>query len=355
MPSLLMTWQLHDWQTGSLISCLFVGSFSGTMMLSGNLGRTLKIGASTASVGAFLFALMAHRATGFPLGAIALVLFGYGLGQLMSSINLIVGSAPAEVRSQYLAKIGVAWCSGAVFSPLLTTVLFVRLNPAVRVGLFALVYLLPLIFLNGRSLPVYEKDSGCEVCTNRTDSQRKLALLCIAAFLIYGGIESNIGGWMSLFALRYRMSTIGAAQWAMSFFWGGLIAGRLLTARFVTPRTEVFIVRLSIICAICSLWWLIGSPSSASLMMGGAITGAFLGPLFPLFLSATIECRFGSRIMGSILAASGLGAALFPFLLGVVSNVWSLRAAMLLPLMALLLLLLIRWYPPNRIVDSRLL
>jgi len=340
LPSISVTWQLEDRQAGLLLSCLFFGSFAGNLLLGNHLTHTLRIGAYGTSIGLLLFAMMATRPTGFVCGAVGLAIMGFGLGQLM-------GASPIGERSRHLANIGVAWCLGAVLSPALTTVLIPYLSPLARLGLFAPAYLLPVVFLSDSGIPECLAESVRSFESRVMAGRWRLALSWVFVFLIYGGIEASIGGWVSLFALRYHLEEIGKAQWIMSLFWTGLIAGRLITARLVTPARETGIVRLAMISSVCSLSWLVVARSSFGLSIGVAITGACLAPLFPLLLSTTIECGFSSRLMGGVLAASGLGAALFPSLLGAVSSTSSLRTGMLVPLLALFSLILLCWRPPS--------
>jgi FHS family glucose/mannose:H+ symporter-like MFS transporter len=347
LPSVSATWQLHDRQAGLLLSCLFFGSFSGTLLLGNNLARTLRIGACGSSIGLLLLATMASQATGFVGGAVGLAIMGFGLGQLMSSINLIVGASPIAERSRHLAKIGVAWCVGAVLAPVFTTVLIPYLSPIVRLGLFAPAYLLPMALSNGLGTPKCATEPVRSFESRLVAHRWRLALSWIIVFLIYGGIEASIGGWISSFALRYHMEDIGMAQWIMSLFWSGLIIGRLITAKLVTPGSEIMIVRFAMVSSACSLFLLIEAHSPVALSVGVAITGTCLAPLFPLLLSMSIECGFSSRLMGGVLAASGLGAALFPSLLGMVSSASSLRTAMLVPLLGMFSLILLRWRLPS--------
>jgi fucose permease len=343
LPSISATWRLHDRQAGLLLACLFSGSFLGTLLLGNNRARTLRIGAFGSSIGLLLLATMASQPAGFAGGTVGLTIMGFGLGQLMSSINLIVGASSIWERSRHLAKIGIAWCVGAMLSPLLTTVLIPHLSPVVRLGIFAPAYLLPMVLSNGLEISKFATEPVRSFKVQVVGGRWRPALSWIVVFLIYGGIEASIGGWISSFALRYHMEDIGMAQWIMSLFWSGLIIGRLITAKFVTPSREIMIVRFAIFSSVGSLSYLVMARSPVALSVGVAITGACLSPLFPLLLSMTIECKLSSRLMGGILAASGLGAALLPSLLGIISSVSSLRTAMLVPLLGLISLAFLRW------------
>jgi FHS family glucose/mannose:H+ symporter-like MFS transporter len=352
LPCVSAYWHLHDKQSGLLLSCLFLGSFSGTMLLSRNLRRTLRIGATAATIGLIIFATSAKSPSGFAVGICSLVMMGFGLGQLMSSINLLVGATPVLFRSRALANLGSAWCVGAVLSPLLTTVLISGASPTSRLAFFAPVFLLPVIASLNRDLPRSEdvQESG-SIASGRF---KRLVPLWIAIFLVYGGIEASVSGWMSMFAIRYQVSNTGYAQWLASVFWLGLIVGRLLVAGVVTQVEEKRLLSLSILSSACSLCFLVIAGSPGGLLVGIGLSGVCLGPIFPMLLSSALEYRLGSYAMGLVLAASGLGAAVFPSLLGIVSTASSLRTAMFFPPGALLLLLLMRQQSPQSEPQSSL-
>ena len=114
LPALSVIWRLHDRQAGLLISSLFAGSLLGTLLIAGDLRKTLRIGSLATSIGLLFFALLLLRPDGYLAGVAALFILGFGLGQLMSSINLLVGTAPIYLRSRALANLGGAWCAGAL-------------------------------------------------------------------------------------------------------------------------------------------------------------------------------------------------------------------------------------------------
>jgi MFS transporter, FHS family, glucose/mannose:H+ symporter len=344
LPHLFGQWHLHDRQAGLLVGCLFLGSFAGTLTMSQHLRQCLRRGAWLTASGCLLFAWSTRRADGFATGMLALVLMGFGLGHLMSSLNLLVGAAPASVRARQLANLSAAWCIGAVLSPCLSTVLLVGISPAVRLGLFAPLYLLPLF------VEPVEPSSASQALPRQPASHARLpagALLCILAFLIYGGIEASIGAWVPVFATRYSAGPLAATQWILSLFWIGLIVGRVLMAKFVSPASEELLLRTAMFASLICLLWLLAAPSFTQIATAAAAMGICLSPLFPLLLSTALSGGYSNRTMGVMLACCALGSALFPWLLGILSSAFSLRTGMMVPIAALISLVLFRWNVPR--------
>jgi len=267
---------------------------------------------------------------------IALLVMGFGMGQLMSSINLLVGAAPASVRSRALANVNAAWCIGAVLSPVLSTVLLPAVSPALRLILFSAFFLLPLF---SKRLENFEP-SAPEVKPGWRAYASGGALVFILIFLVYGGIEASISAWLPEFANRFSGSALSKAEWSLSLFWMGLIAGRYATAAVAVHVRESIILRVAIICSLVLLLCLLALPSLVPLAAWSVVMGTVMGPLFPLFLSHALSSSYPTRVMGGILAACALGSAVFPLLLGVLSSLFTLRIGMLLPVACLCLLLI---------------
>lgn len=350
LPHLLVQWQLRDHQAGMLVASLFLGSFSGTLLLSERLESSLRRGAWAAATGCVTFAWCTHLDHGFAGGLLAILLLGFGMGQLMSSINLLVGAVPAGERARGLANLGSAWCAGAILSPILSTVMFSRVSPPLRLGMLAPMFLLPLVARPDEALLHFKRTRDSKDGWSSTHSCG--VLVCTIAFLLYGGIEVSISAWVPSFAARYSGGTLAASQWLLSLFWLGLIAGRTLVATFVSPALEIPLLRVAIVGSALCLMSLLFFTSMAQIWIGVAMLGVCIAPAFPLLLSSTLSYGYSNRVVGVILAFCALGSALFPWLLGILSSLLSLRFGMALPLLCLSCLAALRWNSPHRSATS---
>jgi len=340
LPSLSTTWHLTDSHAGLLVSAFFLGSFLGTLLLSNHLRRTLNIGASMACIGLLLFSRTLGYSSGFPFAIIALAITGFGLGQLMSSINLLVGCAESARRAGSLASIAAAWCLGAVLSPTLTTVIITSLTPQLRLALFAALFITPALWSSGRPLPTRPvSQQNPTTMDSRVSTTWRPAILCVIMFLVYGGVEASISAWMPMFATRYRLGTLGKAQWIVSLFWIGLGSSRVVIDRFIAIKREDQATRIFLFVAAVSLFCLVVVPSRFGLLAGCLLAGFSLGPIFPLILSSSIGLGLSSRSLGIALAACGLGSAIFPYFLGLISSAGSLQNGMAVPVIGLVILI----------------
>jgi MFS transporter, FHS family, glucose/mannose:H+ symporter len=258
------------------------------------------------------------------------------MGQLMSSINLIVGRSSAESRSGALSHLSAVWCIGAILSPLFTSLAFTAFPFPYRLALLGTLFLLPawiqgVLQMSASALP--------ESAPPHVQLVRG-AVPFTLFFFLYGGVEASITGWLPLYAIRSGSEGFLTAQWVVSLLWIGLAGGRLLTGGIVSRMAELRLLRIAIVCGAISFVSLIFFHAGGFFLARCVITGVFLGPVFPLTLSLMIGRSLSTRTIGIALASCALGSAALPSLLGFLSSLSrSLQAAMLLPLIGLVILL----------------
>ncbi|VEU24189.1 DEKNAAC105318 [Brettanomyces naardenensis] len=143
--------------------------------------------------------------------------------------------------------------------------------------------------------------------------------------LFYQGAEVSMGGWVVTFLEVYRHGSTKTTGYVASGFWGGLTLGRL----FLTPSIHRFIgskrgVTLLILASLacCLLTWLV--PVFLVEAVFVALFGLFIGPIYPLMITIAVRVlpRKIQVISLTIMTALGSsGGAIFPFLVGLVSQV----------------------------------
>ena len=115
-----------------------------------------------------------------------------------------------------------------------------------------------------------------------------LVWLSVAAFFFYTGIEAAAGAWAYSLLTEARAIPLMTAGLWVSIYWGGLTAGRVVSA----------------------------------------LLGLALGPVFPSLI-ATTPARLGARHtangVGFQIAAAALGQALLPALVGVLAQQFTLE------------------------------
>lgn len=341
LPALAASAHATDSGSGLFFTAQFIGAFFGGITTSHRLYFCLVRGLSTAAAGFLLLALCVGLHASVLWDAAALLPLGFGVGQMLTSVNLLAAQRYQEHRSSALALINFTWSLGAVTAPfLLGSILsWASLSTVLGVvtALFAIVLMWATWSIRGTSLQEQQQTAHAESHLPRT------AFLSFAAMLLlYGGVETCLSGWITTFGTRYGNATLRISTLGATALWIGITGGRALTPLLL----KVFRERVFLIATLSSATVIVAllSRSSGAIMIAllAALLGLSLAAWFPLVLSAMIGRGASARETGIIIALSGIGAAILPLLLGVVSRTTgSLRTALAVPLAGLLLLILL--------------
>jgi fucose permease len=184
----------------------------------------------------------------------------------------------------------------------------------------------------------------------------RLILLKFGLFLfLYGGLETCLANWLTTYTLRFSDARLLAGQSALILLWIALTVGRALSAAILRWLSESTLQRLGIAAAAACIVSLCFTGNIARISFICIVLGLSLAPFFPATFALLIRNSPSAREAGAILAVSGLGAALFPWMMGVVStHIGSLRNAMAIPFfLALALLALSFWKIPSEAVPPQ--
>jgi fucose permease len=166
-------------------------------------------------------------------------------------------------------------------------------------------------------------------------------------FFLYPGAETAVGGWIGSYVSR--MGARGAALSSMmpAFFWAALTVGRALGTAFLRHFSERRVLRAGYALAVAGIALMLWAPSLPGVIAGALVTGLSFATLYPITV-ARLSQRFGvaARSIGAVMfSLAAIGPATIPWLVGVISHATgSLRAGLLLPLGATVILLAIHLF-----------
>jgi FHS family glucose/mannose:H+ symporter-like MFS transporter len=343
LPILTRQWHLQDSQSGLLFSAQFYGSFLGGVTVSRNLQHSMLRGMGAATLGFAIFAV----APGILSASLGLFVGGYGLGQLITSINILAGRRATEHRGSALAFLNFSWSFGAMLSPLLAAWLTPHLSLRTLLGIFAAAFFILLVVLNVQlkgSAP--EHLATADTAVNPGLNPRLFTIFC-GLLILYGGLETCLGGWLTTFALRYGTHSLILSEYTLVLLLAGLTAGRAASSLLLLHMGEKTLLRLSLALAAAFTAALALAHAAPTIAVFAILLGFTMAPFVPATFALLMAERPSARQAGIVIAVSAIGAAILPWLMGLLSTrTGSLQLALILPFAAALALLVTSLFLP---------
>lgn len=348
LPVLATQWRLTDSQSGVLMLAKFCGAFLGGVTVSKDLKRSLLVGLVAGAAGFWCFAV----AQDVVVGAGTLFVAGFGIGQIITSTNILAGRRFTKHRGSALSLLNFSFSLGAMLSALLAAWMLPHHSLPNLMKWFAVAFALATCGLLAESRGASEEIAWAATETRSETSTKKglstRTYLYFAGLLfLYGGLETCLSGWLTTFALRYGSKTLVISEYITLLLWMSLTVGRALASAVMLRVGERKVQRWGLALTAAFTTALAFSHSSVLIAACSVMLGLSLAPFFPSTWALLMVERPTAREAGIVLAVSGLGAAALPWMMGVVSTgAGSLQVALALPLGAALALLVISAFSP---------
>ena len=160
---------------------------------------------------------------------------------------------------------------------------------------------------------------------------RSPSALVFAAMLgVYVGTETGIGAWLTKYMVSVRQVTLVYAGNALSVYWLGLAAGRLvLSVLSHRAREEVLLVVLTLVAtsAMCGAL-MVEQP--LGVVICAALTGLGFSGIFPavIALGGRSHPYEAASVTSVMIAGAGLGGILIPWTMSAVADAAGLTTGM---------------------------
>lgn len=298
-------------------------------------GRVVAASCALTAIGLAGYSL----APSFAWVLVAALPLGFGQGAVDSSLNAHVA---AHYESRHMNWLHACWGVGATLGPVVMTRAIVD-GGSFRLGyraIGAVQATLSVVFI--LTLGLWKRDDerrGREAAASAKgrdeepafggSSFRAAVALQITAYALYSACECSVGMWAASLLMESRGASAGYAGALTSMYFGGIMAGRVLSG-FVSDRVgnrRMVWIGLAVASAGAALFaargplWL----SAPGLLL----LGLGLAPIYPGMMHETPR-RFGGRayrtVIGYQMAAAMLGASLFPGLVGIAASRFGLEA-----------------------------
>jgi fucose permease len=336
-PSIRASFSIPLDGVGMLLTAVVTGymtsSFMSGMLLARlGVGRILAISCALTGLALIGYTLVPVWWMMVLLGVIA----GLGAGAIDAGLNTYVAAHFSEGLMQWLHA---SWGVGVTLGPIIMTIglaAFQTWRAGYRVvGGFQLA--LAACFL--LTLAMWAQKGGLKTgdepkrLTDYKTSMRETlrqpqVWLSIFLFFFYVGAEGSLGTWTYSLLTESRGIEPTIAGLFAGSYWATFTVGRVIAGLFA-KRAGVHLLVIggaagALIGALLLLW----NPSPAANLVAVAIIGLSIAPIFPALMSGTsqrVGDHFAANTIGMQMAATGLGTAVIPSLLGILARQISLE------------------------------
>ncbi len=336
-PSIRNSFSIPLDAIGMLLAAAMTGymtsSFlSGPVITRIGVGRVLAASCAMTGVALIGYTLVPEWWMMVLLGVVA----GLGAGAIDAGLNTYVAAHFSEGLMQWLHA---SWGIGITLGPIIMTMALAiedswhmgyRIVGGFQLALAAC-FVLTLSMWNHDEKSV-ESEAPKKLTDYKTPMGETLrqpqVWISILLFFMYVGGEAALGTWVYTLLTESRgVDPTMAGFWAGSY-WGTFTIGRVVAGLFAKRVGINLLVTGGLTGAILGAALLIWNPSEAVNLLAVALIGFSIAPIFPAMMSGTstrVGDHFAANTIGMQMAATGLGTALIPGLMGVFARQVSLE------------------------------
>lgn len=318
--------------TASVAGYMTSSFLSGPLIAGLGVGKVLAGSCTLTGLGLIGYTIVPEWWMMVLLGVFA----GLGAGAIDAGLNTYVASHFGEGLMQWLhASYGI----GVTLGPIIMTVALTTLNSWQvgyrTVGGFQLVlaagFVLTLAMWDQNQTPagVEEPKRLTDYKTPMLETLRQPQVwLSMLLFFLYCGAEVSLGTWTYSLLIESRgIDPAVAGLWAGSY-WATFTIGRVLAGLYAKRIGVNLLVSGGVTGALLGALLLVWTPSAMANLIAVALIGFSIAPIFPAMMSGTsqrVGAHFAANTIGMQMAATGLGTAVIPSLLGILARQTSLE------------------------------
>lgn len=283
------------------------------------------------------------------MGALATFIEAVGM-------DLVDDMSPVDAASNLTMTHGIAgigMVGGVVYSGLMLNAGYdwrtIYTMMSVAVGAVA------VIFCIVRFPKMHQSAAGGLAELKHWFTRRELYPTYLALFL-YVGAEGAVTGWMATFMTTTLGYSSLLASLGTAAIWTVVTVGRIVCAGLVGTRYTVRAL-VSFLCTVCVIGILLTAGVTMPVLFWVALllVGAGLSALWPLIASTALDAgNNGGTVMSLILFFGYFGAAVIPYLIGLIGDAAGLRMALIASAVVFAALgLVVRFVMPRSVSEKR--
>lgn len=346
LPAVIPKYGLDNSAVGTLIFFMTFGMLIGSVFFGpvvDRYGYKWLLTVCTAMVMAGFWGIA--YAPGVAILQFSLFLIGCGGGVLNGGTNALVADISEGSRGSGLSFLGFFFGIGAFGIPFVLGTMLDTFGYERIIATVGTLFLLPIFFFIFLRFPTPKQAQGFPL-------REALGLVREGPLLLFGitlflqsGLEMSVGGWTATF-LDEKLG-LGAQRAALllSAYWLGLMIARLVTGFLTRYIAVTRVMQVSVILSLIGVTTILLAESQAASLFGLLLMGAGFSAVFPLTLGCVGDAypHLSGTAFSLVLTMSLFGGMLFPWIIGLLADSFSLGQALwLIPVMLILLIVTFR-------------
>jgi fucose permease len=330
LPPLLKELNFNDAQGGTILLWAYLG-FLAAALLVGMLSDIAGNRAVVLSAAVCLVVGIVGYSTASQLGwlAAAMAALGVGLGGTDMSGNLIIVAYYTRNKGRYLNLLAFFHGLSSTIAPYYVGLLLaagVSWRQIYQYPLLAVGLMLVMGFLVPFPKPQVAQKSGIDFrALGKVLLQPGMGWFFVV-MILYVSSELGVASWIVTYLQRIHNLGVTESAMFLSLYFAGLMVGRLIGTFFVERVGYLRSILIVALCATISLAVGTFGPGYSYWLL--PLTGLFFSIVFPTLTAAATDrvTENVGTLMGLLFAFCGVGGALGPWLIGVVSSLWGIQA-----------------------------
>ncbi|MFL6240887.1 MAG: MFS transporter [Actinomycetes bacterium] len=318
---------LLGWPLGSVAASLAVPRW-----LSRVGSRPVVVIGAVASAVALVLPAFATNAVEL---AVAMFVFGLATGALDIAANTHAAAVESAYGRSVFARLHASWSAGAFIGAGLGAVAAAA-DVGVRTHFVVVACFVTAAaaLVGGALLPANVDRRRAEQPATRSWSLRPAVVLLGVIALVGFVVEAAIADWAAIYLHENIGTTLAVGAAGYATFAAVHLSVRFAGDRIMTRVDRVAVMQIGCIVAAAGYALLLGVPNVLTVFLGLAIVGAGIAAVVPAAFGAAGQLTSTTSAVGvaTVTGISYVGWAAAPPLIGVLAGDFTLRAALLVPL-----------------------
>jgi len=345
LPQLTSLLHLDKARAGNLFFFMNLGMLAASLVfgpLVDRFGFKVFLAGSSLLV-SLSFVGLAFSASYYPV-LLSVIALGLAGGVINGGSNALINDLHPSRRAAALNFLGIFFGIGAMLIPLIIGTFLHQLGLRSVILIAAGLSLIPFVLFSVFYFPRPKQPQGFPLKEIKNIASSRL--LWLGAFILFfeSGNEFAIGGWLTTFLQEKFQFGLNEAALVLSGYWFFLMVGRLtfpLLNRWLKRDTIVFISAALALVSVSG--WLL-SPLKGLAVVFSFLTGYGLAAIYPTTLAVIGDefPAFSGTAFSLAISTGLLGGMISPWLVGQISQHYSLQVGLLVPVFSLFLIMVLQ-------------